>query len=468
MAEGTIRQNPWDGKVCQHLDAGMLQELLPRERIEELLDRFQMWEAREQKLNMVAIVYWLIALHLYPTLSQPRVYGKLVSGQRTIRDDVSDQIPVKSAFCARRSQLGSELLEELFHELAGPKAKAESEPEAFWKGMRVMALDGTRESVPDTDANWMAFQYSSDDEDTHSPYPQARVLLLVECGTHLICDAQLSNCREGETHLAFQMLARWNLERMLILWDSGFHANRAIFQVHRAGGQILGRLRSNVLLKRCATLADGSYLAQIFPERWQRSGPSMLVRIISYTFTDPRIPGAGQETYRLVTTLLDPFQYPAKDLVVLYHERWHVELVIGETRTGMRLSEWTLRSRTPEGVQQELYALLIAHVLVRTLMLRAARAQGVAPTRLSFTATLQILDEHLVPLGVVDAQRRKTLVQQVVQEVGRQRLPEQRVRIQARVVKRARSRYARKKPEHWHAPPLELDLAFHQILEIVV
>lgn len=440
----------------------MLQEALPMERIEALLDGYQMWEEREQPLNTVAIVYWLIALHLSPTLSQQRVSGKLVSGLRTARDDVREQLPVKSACSSRREQLGSELLEELFQQFAAPQAHEEREPEAFWKGMRVMALDGTRESVPDTNANRMAFQSSTNDEETHSPYPQARVVWLVECGTHLIGDAQISSCREGETHLAYQLLARWNLDKMLILWDSGFHANRAIFQVHRAGGEILGRLRSNGLLERWSTLADGSYLAWISPERWRRSGPSMLVRIISSPCTDPRIPGAGQETDRLVTTLLDPFKYPAKEVVVLYHERWHVELVIEETRTAMRLSEWTLRWRTPEGVVQELSALLLAHVLVRTLMLRAARDQQVAPTRLSFTATLQILDDPLVPLGLVNDERRARLVENVLLEIGQQRLPKQRVRIQARVVKRARSRYARKKPEHWHAPPLELDLDFHQ------
>lgn len=75
----------------------------------------------------------------------------------------------------------------------------------------------------------------------------------------------------------------------------------------------------------------------------------MLVRVISYTFTNPRIPGAGEQVYRLVTTLLDPFLFPAKELAVLFHERWHAELVIGETRTVLRLSARTLRSLTPQG-----------------------------------------------------------------------------------------------------------------------
>jgi len=462
----TIRQTQQESKVCQQIDLGLLQEVLPCAMIEDLLETYQMWEERERKLNMVVLTYWLIALHVYPQLSQRAVYAKLVSGQRAWRDDVPQQTPVKSAFSYRREQLGRELLEELFAQCAGPKA-TEQTPGAFWRGLRLLAIDGTVESVPDSPSNREAFRYSSDDEQAHSPFPQARLVLLVECGTHLICDAEISACRQGEASSLRLLLQRWTLEQSLLLWDSGFHSSWAIFQVCARGGQVLGRLKSNVLLTPFVYLADGSYLTHIYEDQDHHTGAGMLVRVISYTFTDPRIPGAGAQVYRLVTTLLDPFLYPAKELAVLFHERWHAELVIGETRTVLRLSARTLRSLTPEGVLQELYALLVAHTVLRTLMLRAATQQGMAPTALSLTGTIRILDESLLPLSMVDAVRRQTMVVGLLDEIGQQRLPQQRVRIQARVVKRVRSRYERKKPEHWHAPPLELDLDFHQIIALV-
>lgn len=462
----TIRQIQQESKVCQQMDLGLLQEVLLCAMIEDLLETYQMWEERERKLNMVVLTYWLIALHLYPQLSQRAVYAKLVSGQRAWRDDVPQQIPVKSAFSYRREQLGRELLEELVAKLAGPKATKHT-PGAFWRGLRLLAIDGTVESVPDTPSNREAFRYSIDDEQAHSPFPQARLVLLVECGTHLICDAELSACRQGEASSLRLLLYRWTLEQSLLLWDSGVHSSWAIFQVRKLGGHVLGRLKTNVLLSRFVTLADGSYLTHIYQDQDHHTGAWMLVRVISYTFTDPRIPGAGEQVYRLVTTLLDPFLYPAKELALLFHERWHAELVIGETRTVLRVSARTLRSLTPEGVIQELYALVLAHTLLRTLMLRAASQQGIAPTALSLTGTIRILDESLLPLGMVPAQRRQAMVVGQLEEIGQQRLPTQRLRIQARVVKRVRSRYERKKPEHWHAPPLELDLDFHQIIALV-
>jgi Transposase DDE domain len=139
------------------------------------------------------------------------------------------------------------------------------------------------------------------------------------------------------------------LEQSLLVWDSGFHSSWAIFEVCARGGHALGRLKKKVLLTPFVYLADGSFLTQIYQDQDHHTGASMLVRVISYTFTNPRIPGAGEQVYRVVTTLLDLFLFPAKELAVLFHERWHAELVIGETRTELRLSARTLRSLTPQG-----------------------------------------------------------------------------------------------------------------------
>ena len=96
-----------------------------------------------------------------------------------------------------------------------------------------------------------------------------------------------------------------------------------------------------------------------------------MVRVIQYTIKDPALPGYG-ETHRLVTTLLDAERYPALDLACAYHERWEIELVIDEIDTHQRLAGRPLRSLKPVGVIQELYALLIAHYALRSLMHQAA------------------------------------------------------------------------------------------------
>jgi transposase IS4-like protein/DDE family transposase len=462
----TIREIVLDDKLCHQFDLGLLQEVIRPEMVQQVLNGCHAWEERERGLNMYTMIYWLIALALYPRLAQPAVYSKVVAGLRLLQPDLGEHLPVKSAFSYRRQQLGLAPLEWLFALCARPQATPET-PLAFWKGMRLMAIDGTVDSVPDSESNRAYFRYSSDDEVSRSPFPQVRLVLLIECGTHLICDVEPSSCRQGETTSARELLARSLGPDMLLWWDSGFHSSQLIFLARACQTQVVGRLKSNVLTKPVERLSDGSYLTYIYEDQDHQSGERMLVRVISYTFTDPRVPGAGQTTHRLMTTLLDPEQYPAKELAVLFHERWHVELVIDEIKTHLRLSARTLRSLTPEGVLQEVYALLLAHLAVRTLMLHAATEAQVAPTQLSFTQTVRIIDESLPALNLASPTQRALLRLHLLQEIAAQRLPAQRLRLQARVVKRVRSKFERKLPLHLKAPPLEPGIDFKDLIALV-
>src|SRR5207244_13496114 len=125
-------------------------------------------------------------------------------------------------------------------------------------------------------------------------------------------------------------------------------------------------------------LADGSVLAWVgptrpshahYPVRW-----GMWVRIISYRVTDERL-GEKGKVYRLVTTLLNPRVAPALALIALYHDSWEVELVIDEIKTHECAQRKVLRSKTPEGVRQELYGIYLAHYAVRVPAF-ASRAGG--------------------------------------------------------------------------------------------
>ena len=68
----------------------------------------------------------------------------------------------------------------------------------------------------------------------------------------------------------------------------------------------------------------------------------------------------------MLTTLLSARRHPAKQVIVLYHERWEEELTIDEFQTHLR-ERPVLRSETPAGVVQEVYGLLLGHYVVRKL-----------------------------------------------------------------------------------------------------
>ncbi|MDQ5850682.1 MAG: IS4 family transposase, partial [Chloroflexota bacterium] len=182
-----------------------------------------------------------------------------------------------------------------------------------------------------------------------SAFPQVQCVYLAECGTHGIVDAGFWPCKTSE-RVGARRLLRSDTSGMLLLWDRGFHEFDRFVGVQARQAQGLGRLPAHVHPDVVAMLPDGTALAYLYPSAYQRSkqGERVLVRVISYTITDPPRPGYG-ETHRLVPTLLDPQLYPALDLVCAYHERWELELTIDEMQTHQRLAQRTPRSRTPVG-----------------------------------------------------------------------------------------------------------------------
>ena len=158
---------------------------------------------------------------------------------------------------------------------------------------------------------------------------------------------------------------------------------------------------------------------------------------------------------RLITTLLDPEQYPIEALIRVYHERWEIEQAIDEIKTHLCLSARTLRSQTPQGVEQELYGLLLAYFAVRTLMYAAALQAEWDPDEVSFVHTVHVLQRSQWRLMQASCWQQPALRLGLLQEVRQERVPARRLRFHARVVKRTRSRYARKWYAHLHAPCLK-------------
>src|SRR5207302_9643230 len=100
-----------------------------------------------------------------------------------------------------------------------------------------------------------------------------------------------------------------------------------------------------------------------------------------------------------LTSLTDAEQYPAKELIAMYHERWEAEIAYDEVKTHLLDRQETIRSKTPAGVRQELWGIAIAYNLVRVEMERAAAEANVPPTRISFVAALSMIRDEFYWLG---------------------------------------------------------------------
>lgn len=445
-----IRQMATERTLCQELTVDILQATLTNGTIDTVLTAHAAHADRERKFTMPAVVWVLIAMNLYGTMAISAVIRTVFKSLRLLSPTDDPVVPGDSAFSYRRYQLGARPLVDLFHTVCVPMTTPQT-PGAFLFGLRLVAIDGTVEDVPDTAANVRAFGRL---HSTRGPaaWPQVQGVYLVEVGSHALIDAGFWPIHTSERVGGFRLLRSVTPE-MLVMWDRGFHDYEMLRAVRQRGGHVLGRLPAHVKPQRVRSLPDGSYLAHLVPSPYHRrkAGERLLARIVEYTLTDPALPGYG-ERYRLVTTLLDPAVAPAFEVACAYHERWEIELVIDEVDSHQRLAGRPLRSQQPVGVIQELYALLLAHYAVRRVMLDAANAVGVDPDRLSFTHALRVIQESLPEFQLVDQADLPRLYQRLVRDVARERLPARGLRSNPRVVKRKMSNFRLKRATHAHPP----------------
>jgi hypothetical protein len=234
---------------------------------------------------------------------------------------------------------------------------------------------------------------------------------------------------------------------MLLMWDRGFHEFDMVVATRQRGAYVLSRLPAHVKPLPLRTLSDGSVLAYLLPgeDGRRRRGERILVRVITYTLTDPALPGYGEE-HRVITTVLNPRIAPAHAVACAYHERWEIELVIDEIDTHQRLVGRTLRSLTPVGVIQELYGVLLAHYAVRWLMHQAALQAEIDPDRLSFVHALEIVRDAVPEFQLVAPAQQAALYARLLDDIAAKRLPARRTRTNPRVVKRKMSNFKLKRP----------------------
>jgi hypothetical protein len=302
----------------------------------------------------------------------------------------------KSGISQARTRLGWKVLRQLYEEVVKPLA-VEATRGAWYRGWRLVSLDGSTLAVADEPANRQEFGRPVNQQG-EGAYPQIRFVALVENGTHVLFGAQMGGYHRGENTLAEGVVGHLQ-PGMLCLGDRGFFSYEQWKRASAGGADLLWRLKKDLRLAREQVLPDGSYLSHIHPPGGARpaGGAEISVRVIEYQLEG--VEGA-ESSYRLLTTILDPAAAPAEELAALYHERWEIEGVFAELKTHLRGAQIVLRSKTPDLVRQEFYGLLLAHFAVRGLMHEAALQAGEDPDRLSFLHAVRVIRRKL-PLAAV-------------------------------------------------------------------
>jgi len=380
-----------DGKIriTDHIGLGALTRFVPAQEITAVLKQTQTQSQRERLLPARVMVYYVMALSLLMQVETREVLRWLLEGLKWLG---IAHVPVagKAGISLARTRLGWKPLQELYRRLVYPRATNKVKG-AFYREWRLVSMDGTILDVPDTKENLAAFKKPKGGRGK-SAFPQIRAVALVENGTHILCGAVMDGCRTSEKALAKKVIDTMK-QGMLCLADRYYPSFELWAQALATGADLLWRVPAQWKLPVLKALPDGSYISEIHPYRQKHRGAEKIqVRVIEYKLTGE---GAGNETYRLITSILDEAKAPAKELAALYCKRWEIETSLDELKTHLRGSNIVLRSKTPDLVRQEFYGLMLTHAAIRTVMLEAAVSADIDPDRLSFLHTVRVIRRKL-------------------------------------------------------------------------
>lgn len=401
------------GRLTDHIGLGVVSARFSRDLLEEVLNRTDRREKRSRRLPAHVMIRYVIAMGLFADESYDEVMRRLVGNLRKLGSWDDDwQVPTASAITQARQRLGPQPIAELFDRacvpLSGPGTKG-----AWLARRRLMAIDATSFDVADTEANVERFGRLGSGPKA-SAYPKLHVAALAECGSHAIVAAVLGSCRTGERTLVKDLQARVEAG-MLVLADAGLFSFELFNAFAATGADLAWRVGASVSLGNVRWLADGSYQALIFKPglsaqrrarlveqaRTDHDVPAdlaRLVRVVEYSVPDRNPDG---ELIVVVTTLTDPFEVPALDLAAAYQQRWEEESAFDEIKSELRGRGETLRSKSPDLVEQQLWGLLLAHYAIRSLLLQAADPAGYDPDRMSFVKGLRVVRRQVTDQAAI-------------------------------------------------------------------
>lgn len=367
-------------------DFGRFREHVDPEWIEEALWATGTASIRRRRLPAEEAIWLVIGMALLRHESIERVVAML----GLALPSATGQTAAKSGIAKARSRLGEEPLAYLFAVTAERWVPRSAELHR-WRGLSLYGIDGTTLRVPDSPDNWSAFGGQCGNGTRNgSAYPLVRMVAVMALRSHLLSAVRFSEYATGETTLNDDFW-RELPDNSLTIVDRNFLVADDLAHLERSGTNRywLTRAKSTTKLRVLKNLGRHDDLVEITisdstRRRYPDLPPVWTARAIKYQ-------RKGFRPSTVLTSLLDAEKYPADELVGLYHERWELELGYDEIKTHLLDREESIRSRTPQGVRQEIWGIALAYNLVRVEMERAADEAGVEPNRISFVNAVALI-----------------------------------------------------------------------------
>jgi hypothetical protein len=310
-------------------------------------------------------------------------------------------VPTGPALSKGRVRSGEHVVRRTF-ELDAARADADLGIGQLWHGMEVTAFDGTTAALDANDELAAAFGVPAGGKN-----PMLRLVALVRTATHRWIAAAVGGYHDGENALADELEGTLTAG-MLNLADRGFFSMDRFLRFSAGGAQLWWRVKNgakSVPLKTLKTLPDGSELVMLHESDGMRARrrrdtgdkaaarlPDTIARLVQFTIvTRTRGGRAKTSVIRLLTTLLDHEEYPAREIAVLYAERWQIEIAFLHLKKTLRGARRVLRGKSEVLARQEAWAFLLVHNMIAAVAARAAALAGIDPDLIPFTAVLGLV-----------------------------------------------------------------------------
>jgi hypothetical protein len=423
--------------------------------IRDALDFTGAWHQRASPLSAPFVVVLVLFLALERSLSIARVLNlgfRLITGPSR-RSRMRRVTP--EALCHARDRLGIGPLKVLFESTC-----SQVRPVPTFYGRRVWALDTVDLRIPDSDANVQRFGRPG--ATSQAGFPQMGATVLLDVAGRQIRDVIFGDITESERDLAIPLVRHLGKDD-LVLQDRGI-AGAWVLHCYREGGfDYISRISKNWKPRILKRFGRGDYLVELvgpLPVRLRKTLPdgsrprlvALVARLIEY-----RLPNGRR--VRLVTSLIDPEEVPARDIARQYHKRWDIELAFDEIKTHFAAvphgtTRTILRSKSPDRAIQEAYALFATYNLVRQLIAQAADQARIDPTLISFVEALDFIRWSMFTAHRAQSAQREVLAELFAEIssciIDRPRRP----RICPRAVKVKTNRYDKKLSHHKEYPNL--------------
>lgn len=373
---------------AQPADLSRLAEHLPHEWIEQAIAATGTASIRRRRLPAEQVVWLVIALAIYRHWSISEVVDSL---DLVLPNEAS--FVSKSAIAQARQRLGDAPLAWLFERTAQAWCRQDAKLHDF-KGLTLWAMDGTTLRTPDSPANREHFGAQSYASGKVASYPQVRAVTLTSIPTHLVANIAFGRYDKNEMIYAKDLLEQIP-DHSLTVFDKGFlsaeilcgltsgerHRHFLIPAKSNTRWEVLSGTPDDALVRMRVSPQARQKCADL-PEWWT----ARAIRTL-----DAR----GRERV-LLTSLSDRRRFKLADLAACYERRWQIETSYRELKQSMLGSELTLRSRTVDGIYQEIWGALIAYNLIRREMACAAFEAKREPTELSFIRSFHLIQHEMM------------------------------------------------------------------------